>query len=144
TNYHVVSAAAKASVQFRDGEKFPVKGYRAYDPSADLAILELEKKPAKIEPLRLAETEELRQGSEVIAIGHPQGFKFTTTTGIVSGVYRTGELPEDARWFLDAPESNVWIQTNAVISNGSSGGPLLNQRGEVIGINTWIMRGLNL
>jgi peroxiredoxin len=144
TNYHVVSSSAKAYVRFRDGKKVDVAGYRAYDPSRDLAILELSEPPKNLEVLKLAGPESPRQGSEVIAIGHPRGFKFTTTTGIVSGVYTTEELPDNVQYFLDAPDDNVWIQTTAVISHGSSGGPLLNSRGEVIGINTWITEGLSL
>lgn len=138
TNYHVVSSAAKASIQFRDGQKVEVKGYRAYAPDRDLAILEMAERPRKLEVLSLAGDENPRQGSDVIAIGHPSGFKFTTTTGIVSGIYETTELPDEVQYFLQAPSDNVWIQTNAVISPGNSGGPLLNEQGEVLGINTWV------
>ena len=80
----------------------------------------------------------------MIAIGHPQGFKFTTTTGIISAVHTTAELPDPYREAIRAPAEQVWIQTNAAISGGNSGGPLLNRAGEVIGINTWVAAGQNL
>ena len=144
TNFHVVSKAIKVRVQFRDASEVDVKGYRAYNPLRDLAILELAEMPDKLEALRLAGDEDPRQGSDVVAIGHPSGFKFTSTPGIVSGVHMTKDLPEAVQSFLGAPADNVWIQTNAVISPGNSGGPLLNSYGEVIGINTWVSRGTNL
>ena len=67
-----------------------------------------------------------------------------TTTGIISGVHCTFELPGEYREAIEAPPDNVWIQTNAAINGGNSGGPLLNLEGEVIGINTWIAKGQNL
>jgi S1-C subfamily serine protease/peroxiredoxin len=144
TNFHVVSHVTKARVQFRDGAEVDVKGYRAYNPLRDLAILQLADRPEKLEALPLAGEEDPRQGSDVVAIGHPSGFKFTATPGIVSGVHTTQDLPEGVQMFLEAPADNVWIQTNAAISPGNSGGPLLNSFGEVIGINTWVARGTNL
>ncbi|MGH7127793.1 MAG: redoxin domain-containing protein, partial [Planctomycetaceae bacterium] len=77
-------------------------------------------------------------GTPLVAIGHPRGFRFSTTTGIVSAVHTTEQLPEDIRLSMNAPDDQVWIQTNTVIAPGSSGGPLLNRRGEVVGINTWV------
>jgi S1-C subfamily serine protease/peroxiredoxin len=144
TNFHVVSHVTKARVQFRDGAEVDVKGYRAYNPLRDLAILQLAERPDKLEALPLAGEDDPRQGSDVVAIGHPSGFKFTATPGIVSGVHTTQDLPEGVQMFLEAPADNVWIQTNAAISPGNSGGPLLNSFGEVIGINTWVARGANL
>jgi S1-C subfamily serine protease/peroxiredoxin len=144
TNFHVVSRVTKARVQFRDGAEVDVKGYRAYNPLRDLAILQLAAKPDKLEALALAGDDDPRQGSDVVAIGHPSGFKFTATPGIVSAVHTTQDLPEGVQMFLEAPADNVWIQTNAAISPGNSGGPLLNFSGEVIGINTWVARGANL
>ena len=82
--------------------------------------------------------------SGVIAVGHPQGFRFTTTMGIISSVHATSDLPDEYRESIKAPAENVWIQTSAAINGGNSGGPLLNLEGEVIGINTWIAQGQNL
>jgi S1-C subfamily serine protease/thiol-disulfide isomerase/thioredoxin len=144
TNYHVMSGANTAYVQFRDGEKVEVRGYRAMDANRDLAVLELAKKPARMQVLKLYGAGNPPQGSDVLAIGHPSGFKFTVTTGIVSAVHLGSELPEVYRVSLKAPSDNVWIQTNAAISGGNSGGPLLNMQGEVLGINTWVAGGQNL
>jgi thiol-disulfide isomerase/thioredoxin len=80
----------------------------------------------------------------VVAIGHPQGFKFTTTDGIISGYHLTKELPAAFRAQIAAREDQQWIQTTAAISSGNSGGPLLNMQSEVIGINTWVAEGENL
>jgi S1-C subfamily serine protease len=89
TNFHVVSRVMKARVQFRDGSEVDVQGYRAYNPLRDLAILQLAERPEKLEALPLAGDDDPRQGSDVVAIGHPSGFKFTATPGIVSGVHTT-------------------------------------------------------
>ena len=87
---------------------------------------------------------ELQIGELLVAMGHPEGFRFTATTGIVSAVRRTEELPAEYQSALGAPKDNLWIQTNAAISHGSSGGPLLNSKGELVGINTWIAAGQNI
>jgi S1-C subfamily serine protease/peroxiredoxin len=141
TCFHVVRQAARAQVQFRDGFQTEVKGSLQLSPQADLAILELKRKPSHLVPLQLAVNEELRLGQEVIAIGHPSGLTFTPTRGIINGVHKTSELPPDARQFLSlrkAAKDESWVQTDAVISPGNSGGPLMNRRGEVVGINSWV------
>ncbi len=144
TNFHVIADCYSAKVQFRDGSKCDVAGVRAHDRSRDLAILQLRNQPPKIHVLPMRTDQNPRTGCEVIAIGHPRGFQFTVTTGIVSAVHTTADLPDDVRDFLKAPSDNVWIQTNAAISGGNSGGPLLNMQGEVLGINTWVASGQNL
>ncbi|QDT14974.1 trypsin-like peptidase domain-containing protein [Alienimonas californiensis] len=143
TNYHVISEGDRAVAHFRDGQEREVVGVRGWDAQRDLAVLELESLPAGAVPLPLAETLPLA-GSQTVAVGHPGGFQFTTTAGIVSALQRTDQLPDGARQFLSAPADQMWVQTNATISGGNSGGPLLNLRGEVIGINTWVVgeRGL--
>jgi S1-C subfamily serine protease/thiol-disulfide isomerase/thioredoxin len=145
TNLHVLRTASKAEATFVDGTKIEIAGCRAWDDESDLAILELAKCPEKMQVVPLCQDTARKQAADVIAIGHPQGFKFTTTTGIISAVHTTAELPEPYRnlYIYTRPES-VWIQTNAAISGGSSGGPLLNARGEAIGINTWVAQGQNL
>ncbi len=84
TNFHVMAKAHSATAQFIGGAKCEVKGYRAFDRSRDLAIIELSNVPKDAVALRLRSDGAPRQGSEVIAIGHPQGFEFTMTTGIVT------------------------------------------------------------
>jgi S1-C subfamily serine protease/peroxiredoxin len=141
TCFHVVRHAARAQVQFRDGFTTEVQGSLQLSPQADLAILELKKKPSHLTPLHLAVNEELRLGQEVIAIGHPSGLTFTPTRGIINGVHKTSDLPPDARQFLSlrkASKDENWVQTDAVISPGNSGGPLMNRRGEVVGVNSWV------
>jgi S1-C subfamily serine protease/peroxiredoxin len=141
TCFHVVRNVARARVQFRDGFTTEVKGSLQLSPQADLAILELKKKPAHLAPLQLAVNDELRLGQEVIAIGHPSGLTFTPTRGIINGVHKTSDLPPDARQFLSlrkASKDENWVQTDAVISPGNSGGPLMNRRGEVVGVNSWV------
>ncbi len=141
TCYHVVRHAARAQVQFRDGFTTEVKGSLQLSPQADLAILELKQKPSHLAPLQLAVNEELRLGQEVIAIGHPSGLTFTPTRGIINGVHKTSDLPPDARQFLllrKASKDENWVHTDAVISPGNSGGPLMNRRGEVEGVNSWV------
>jgi S1-C subfamily serine protease/peroxiredoxin len=140
TCFHVIRHARQVQVQFRDGFTTEVKGSLQLSPQADLAILELKQKPNRLTVLRLAVDEELRLGQEVIAIGHPSGLTFTPTRGIINGVHKTSELPGYARQYLslqNASKDEQWVQTDAVISHGSSGGPLMNRRGDVVGINSW-------
>jgi S1-C subfamily serine protease/peroxiredoxin len=144
TNYHVTRQGTKLVVAFRDGTKCEVTGYHALDRSADLAVVELAKPPAKLKPLPLGAKTPPRQGDSVIAIGHPRGLSFTVTSGIVSAVRKTSELPKENRDQLRAPADQLWIQTSAPISSGSSGGPLLDESGKVVGINTWVAFGQNL
>ena len=103
-------------------------------PEKDLALLKITTDSGKIRPLVLAPVPP-RKGEEVAAFGAPLGYAFSTTRGIVSGIRsRTEMIPAGMRL-------NVrWIQTDASISVGNSGGPLVNLRGEVVGVNTMIGR----
>ncbi len=143
TCLHVVRHAARAVVLFHDGKSVEVSGARQLSPQTDLAILELASKPANLVPLPLPQRLELKPGQEVIAFGHPKGLAFTPTKGMVNAVHKTDELPARMRVFLsvmNVSKDDDWIQTDAVISEGNSGGPLVNRRGEVIGINSWISK----
>ncbi len=144
TNYHVVAEGSKAYAQLRTGDKFEVAGYCAVDPRRDLVILQLQSPGRELEVFELKDPAELKMGELLVAIGHPEGFRFTATTGIVSAVRHTEELPEAYQQALSAPKDSLWIQTNAAISHGSSGGPLLNRAGQLVGINTWIAAGQNI
>jgi S1-C subfamily serine protease/peroxiredoxin len=141
TNYHVISRAAKAVAQFRDGTKVDVVGYRAWDRDGDLAIVELATKPANIEVLRLYSTGDPKLASDVVAIGHPQGFRFNITRGIVSAIYSSADLPREFREGLNLAPDRQWVATDAAIAAGSSGGPLLNSQGDVVGVVTWVAGG---
>ncbi|HVU87624.1 MAG TPA: trypsin-like peptidase domain-containing protein [Pirellulales bacterium] len=138
TNFHVIERAAKATAQFKDGTERDVTGYWMADKEHDFAILQMRDPPQALTVLTLSADADPQQGDDVIAIGHPKGFTFTVTTGIVSAIRTPEDLPEETRDAIDAPDDALWIQTTAPISPGNSGGPLLNSKGEVIGVNTWV------
>ena len=134
TNNHVVSGGGRLDVTFLDGTV-----YRATligsDPFTDLAVLYVQEAPKeKLVPLPLADSSKIRVGEEVAAIGNPFGLSGSMTAGIVSGVGRL--IPSQEAGDFSIPDV---IQTDAPINPGNSGGPLLNMRGEVIGINSAIL-----
>ncbi len=125
TNNHVVEGADEIIVKTSDGEEHPAKLIGA-DRKLDVALLKIEGENLK--PVRLGDSDKLRVGDWVVAIGNPFGLEQTVTAGIVSARGRViGSGPYDD-----------FIQTDAAINPGNSGGPLFNTRGEVIGINTAI------
>lgn len=130
TNFHVVEGADKISVKFSDDLEVPARVV-GIDPPNDLAVLALETLPENLVHLPLGISDELRVGQRTIAIGNPFGLDRTLTTGVVSALGRPLQT-EDGNIIFDV------IQTDAAINPGNSGGPLLNSRGEVIGINTAI------
>jgi S1-C subfamily serine protease len=129
TNNHVVSKAKVFDVTFTDGNRYTASVVGS-DPFSDLAVLKIIENLTKpLAPLDVANSSRLEIGDPVIAIGNPYGLDNTMTTGIVS---QTGRLlPEDAGYSI--PDV---IQTDASINPGNSGGPLLNIKGQVIGMNT--------
>lgn len=148
TNYHVVASAledrsvqlldgASITVTFQSGETVPVEvtGVSSLYDLALLSLLDAESMPANTPVIVLSESEP-RVGQKVIAIGNPFGFESTVTTGIVSAIGRNLQGVGEVAVPL--------IQTDAAINPGNSGGPLLNARGELIGVNTAIIanRGL--
>ncbi|MCL2521045.1 MAG: trypsin-like peptidase domain-containing protein [Spirochaetaceae bacterium] len=130
SNHHVVGNATEISITFNDGQRFDAELLGA-DARLDLAIIRADIGPdnPNIRPLKLGNSDDVNVGDWVLAIGSPFGFDFSVTRGIVSAVGRTG-----------GPSGNIndFIQTDAPINQGNSGGPLVNIRGEVIGINNWI------
>lgn len=138
TNNHVVTHGDSLAVTFSDGTIYSAKLVGS-DPYTDLAVLSVEGAPqSKFAPLPIADSTKLRVGEQVVAIGNPFGLSGSLTTGIVSGLGRL--LPTN---LSGSNEGNGYsipdvIQTDAAINPGNSGGPLLNMRGEVIGINTSI------
>jgi 2-alkenal reductase len=139
TNYHVVDGAEEVEVHFTSGLK--VYGdVIGEDLDSDLAVIKVDVDPSELSPLTLGDSNQLRVGQTVIAIGNPFGLSGTMTTGIVSARGRTLESirqTEAGRFF----EAGDLIQTDATINPGNSGGPLLNLNGEVIGINRAIQTG---
>src|SRR4029077_16860117 len=126
TNNHVVDQVDEIEVQLSDGRSKKARLIGA-DSQADLAVLKIDIPGVK--PLRLADSDSVQAGDFVLAIGNPFGFEETVTDGIISSKGR----PNGADVFGDL------LQTNAAINPGNSGGPLINLRGEVIGINTAII-----
>jgi S1-C subfamily serine protease len=130
TNQHVVDDAQSLNVTMRDGSRYTATVVGS-DPSTDLAVIKVNAPASKLTPLELGDSSAVRVGDAVIAIGSPFGLDGTVTTGIVSALSREVEAPNN--FAIDDT-----IQTDAAINHGNSGGPLLNTRGEVIGVNAQI------
>ena len=131
TNYHVVHDASTVQVVLPNGETLDAK-VAGRSPADDVALLKVDAKDvAGIEPLPLADSSAIETGQMAIAVGSPFGLDNSVTVGVVSGVERSRP------GVLSRPITGM-IQTDASLNPGNSGGPLLNSRGEVIGINTSI------
>ena len=131
TNAHVVDGATKATVTFLDGSQYDAE-IIGKDKFTDIAVIKVSEKPRLLHPLQIGDSSQLRVGEQVAAIGNPFGLSGSMTSGIVSQMGRL--LPSQDSGF-SIPDV---IQTDAAINPGNSGGPLLNLRGEVVGINTAI------
>jgi serine protease DegS len=127
TNYHVIAEATQISVQLRDGREAPAELVGS-DPDTDLAVLHV--KLADLPEIRLGRSDRLRVGDPVLAIGNPMGLGQTVTQGIISA---TG------RGRLGVSTFENFIQTDAAINFGNSGGALVDARGELVGINTAVI-----
>src|SRR4249920_2471271 len=136
TNYHVVEGADRITVSFsnRDTVEATLVGT---DPSTDLAVLRVGVSANALTPLPLGNSDNVKVGDPVVAIGNPFGLDRTATAGIVSAVQRLISSP-DPRFTIDHV-----IQTDSPINKGNSGGPLLDNEAEVIGVNTQIETGGN-
>lgn len=132
TNSHVVYGASVLVVQSKDGEQISAKLAGA-DPVLDLAVLRVQAHPASLHPLRLGDSDLLRVGDEVMAVGNSMGLGQTATGGVVSGLNRV--LPLSTMSYLQP-----FIQTDAAINPGNSGGPLVTKCGEAVGINTMMLK----
>jgi serine protease Do len=129
TNNHVVAGAEKIRVKLRDREVYTAKVI-GRDPSTDVALIKIDPKE-KLVPLPLGDSDKLRVGEWVMAVGNPLYFEGTVTVGVVSGKGRRG-LSDDP----NAAAFENLIQTDAAINFGNSGGPLINTSGQVVGINS--------
>jgi len=114
TNYHVIRGAYSANVRLQDGSTDPIQGVKGFDPNRDVAVLKVDNLAAR--PVPLADSDKVQIGDRVVAISSPLAIQNTISDGIISGI-RNGVL-----------------QTSTPISPGSSGGPLFNRQGEVVGI----------
>ena len=134
TNYHVVEDATTVQVVFSDDDNPVEARVLGSDPSTDIAVLEVDTDGRALTPIPLGDSDGVVPGDIAIAIGNPFGLDRTITQGIVSAIQRSIRAPDGFRI------ENV-IQTDAPINSGNSGGPLLNSRGEVIGVNSQIIAG---
>jgi putative serine protease PepD len=130
TNFHVVEGAEDVEVSFsnRDSVKARIVGK---DPSTDFAVLKVDVDARALTPLQLGNSDRVRVGDSVVAIGNPLGYERSVTAGIVSALHRPLTAPND--FTIDDV-----IQTDAAINSGNSGGPLIAANGKVIGVNTAI------
>lgn len=133
TNNHVVAGAnGNVRVRFKDDGALIRAKVLGTDVSSDLAVLRVDPKAVgKLVPLKVANSNDVQTGDPVVAIGYPLGLDQTTTAGIISGVGR--EIPAQNNFQIDKV-----LQTDAPINPGNSGGPLLNMKGEVVGVNSQI------
>lgn len=131
TNQHVVNGVQNVTVQFHDGTEVEARVVGA-DGGTDVAVLELEgEAPSGVTPLTRGASEDLEIGDPVVAIGSPFGLEGSLTSGVVSGLGRTIEAP-------DGFAIDDVVQTDAALNPGNSGGPLLDTRGQVVGMNAQI------
>ncbi len=129
TNNHVIRGADRLEVKLADGRKFEAKVVGS-DPRTDLAVLKIE--ASGLVPAKLGDSSKTKVGEWVLAIGSPFGLDLTVTAGIISAKGRSN---------IGVADYEDFLQTDAAINPGNSGGPLVNMRGEVIGINTAIRSG---
>jgi S1-C subfamily serine protease len=131
TNYHVIEGASKVEVSFSGNDEMPATVI-GRDPSTDIAVLRIKRAQGRaLTPLELGNSDVVRVGDAVVAIGNPFGLERTVTAGIVSALQR--EITAPNGFAIERV-----IQTDAAINHGNSGGPLLNADGRVIGVNSQI------
>ena len=130
TNAHVLSGASEVNIITFDQGNFEAD-FIGFDSEMDLALLKI---PGDYNSIELADSDDIQIGEKVIAIGNPLGLQFSVSEGIVSGIHRVGSNGLEA-----------YVQTDAALNSGNSGGPLIDKEGEVIGINNFkIKSGENL
>jgi len=131
TNAHVVGDSSQVQVRFDDKGDLIGAQVLSVDTSTDLAALKVDSVPDGVQPLKLADSDRVAVGDTAVAIGYPLGLDRTATAGIISGLERQIESPNG--FSIDKV-----IQTDAPVNPGNSGGPLLNAKGQVIGVNSQI------
>jgi S1-C subfamily serine protease len=137
TNVHVVDGVKRVFVKFNDGSD-PIEAERvALNAGKDVALLRLKSPGRKFPAVKFAKDDDLLLGETVIALGNPFGYAGSVSRGILSSRARRGPNEDRSRGELDTLD---WIQTDAAITPGNSGGPLINLRGDLIGINVATLR----
>ena len=131
TNSHVVREDALCRVRFVDGSEYEAV-VRGRDPDSDLAVLEIDAKGRELQPIVFADSDKVRVGDIVFAVGSPFGYTQSVTSGIVSAKHRRLEMGQALEDYL---------QTDAAINPGNSGGALVNLRGELVGVNSAMVSG---
>ena len=131
TNEHVVRDAGRITVQLSDGQERPATVVSADDPFTDLAVIKIE--ASGLKPIPWGDSDALQLGEPVVAIGSALSrFEGSVTVGVVSGLHR--------RWLRNGVLMEDLVQTDAAINHGNSGGALLNSRGELVGLNSTVVR----
>jgi S1-C subfamily serine protease len=133
TNYHVIAGAKTVNVSFSNGDNVKARIVGS-DPSTDVAVLQVSTHSRALTPLIWGNSDAAQVGDSVVAIGNPFGYTRSVTAGIISAINRPLTAPNDF------PIQHA-IQTDAALNHGNSGGPLLDARGEVIGVNSQISTG---
>lgn len=131
TNFHVIEDAKSARVTLFNNESFPAHAVGA-DPDNDIAVLKIDAPPEMLFPIELGDSSSMRVGQKIFAIGNPFGLERTMTVGIVSSLNR--QIPSRNR-----REMKSIIQIDAALNSGNSGGPLLDSRSQLVGMNTAIL-----
>src|SRR5882762_3948868 len=135
TNLHVLNRASRAQVKLWDGRVYDAEPVVVYTSQKDVALLKLRAKPGeKFKAIKFAKDDDLLLGETVLALGNPFGLGGSVSRGILSSKNRRPSLEDEPLNVAD------WLQTDAAINPGSSGGPLVNLRGELIGLNVAIYR----
>lgn len=135
TNCHVLAGARRATAYFPNGQSSPVLGTLIIDQTRDIIVAKIRIKTAPALPIAPSLP---RKGEEVMALGAPKGLSFSATKGIVSAIRPAKEMAEDIG---RSTIQGTWIQVDAPISPGNSGGPLINSRGEVVAMSTLASQG---
>ncbi|MFC1538678.1 S1C family serine protease, partial [Candidatus Latescibacterota bacterium] len=131
TAAHVVQIADRIVVEFLDGQEIPANVI-ASAPYADISLLQLERRPANIKPVKLGDSDKVEIGDRTFIVGAPYGLKHTLTVGYISGRHKSSTV-------IGNLTPLELIQTDAAINMGNSGGPMFNMKGEVIGIVSHIL-----
>ncbi|MBA3398199.1 MAG: serine protease [Deltaproteobacteria bacterium] len=139
TNFHVIAGTSDIKVKLHDGSHYPVSAILNVDPLRDLVLVKFDA-PRALPTLRLGDSSKVTTGDQIVAIGNPLGvFENTVSEGLISSIREICSKQAVAENSATCPSELTLLQISAPISQGSSGGPLFNQLGEVVGVTTAII-----